>query len=165
MAFWNTWKLFAIGIAALVVLSLIFALLLSNLGKYNPRLVFVFLSVLLLPIVVPSSVTGLFIQEVFGSTGIVNGLITAKGAAPVNFLNSPLFVLGAADPVYLEEYRNCKSSVLCKNQYDFQRGYRGCENRWSQYNAAGLQNPYTAAALRFPFRVCNRDLGSFQDVA
>lgn len=73
MAFWNTWKLFAIGIAALVVLSLIFALLLSNLGKYNPRLVFVFLSVLLLPIVVPSSVTGLFIQEVFGSTGIVKG--------------------------------------------------------------------------------------------
>ena len=90
IAFWNTWKLFAIGISALVVLSLVFALLLSNLGRYNPRMVFVFLSILLLPIVVPSSVTGLFIQEAFGSTGIVNGLITAKGAAPVNFLNSPL---------------------------------------------------------------------------
>ena len=89
-ALWNTWKLFAIGIAALVVLSLVFALLLSSLGKHNPRMVFAFLAVLLLPIVVPSSVTGLFIQEMFGPTGIVNGLITAKGAAPVNFLNSPL---------------------------------------------------------------------------
>lgn len=89
-AFWNTWKLFSVGIVALVVLSLGFALLLCSLGKDRPRMVFVFLSVLLLPIVVPSSVTGLFIQEILGVSGVVNGIIAAHGGAPINFLNSQL---------------------------------------------------------------------------
>jgi multiple sugar transport system permease protein len=109
LAFWNTWKLLFAGLVLLFAAAITLALLLSYLGKYNPRVVFWLLVVQLIPMAVPSSVTGLFVTDVFGASGIINGLIVANGGESVEFLSS-----GLAFPVMLLLYlwKNAGLAVL-----------------------------------------------------
>lgn len=87
-AFGNTFLQLVVCLALLLMFSLMAALGLVYLKKYREKLVFFLLAILLLPMAVPSSVVTVFISDVFGSDGILNGLRAKAGLTTVNFLGS-----------------------------------------------------------------------------
>ncbi len=87
-AFGNTFLQFFVCLALLLALPLLGALGLVYLKKYREKLVFFLLAILLLPMAIPSSVIAVFITDVFGGSGIINGLRAKAGLAPVNFFDS-----------------------------------------------------------------------------
>ena len=87
-AFGNTFLQLGVCLGLLLIFSLTAALGLVYLKKYREKLVFFLLAILLLPMAAPSSVAAVFITDVFGSSGILNGLRVKAGLSPVNFLGS-----------------------------------------------------------------------------
>lgn len=87
-AFGNTFLQLGLCLALLLVLSLFAALGLVYLKKSRDKLVFFLLAILLLPMAVPSSVAAVFVQDVFGGSGIFNGLRVQAHLAPVNFFGT-----------------------------------------------------------------------------
>lgn len=84
----NTVEQLVLFFALLLVLSMLIALALVWLDRTDPKLVFAFLCIQLLPIAIPSSITGIYIENVFGYYGIINGILSRAGLRTVNFLNS-----------------------------------------------------------------------------
>ena len=84
----NTFLQLFVCLGLLLALPLMAALGLVYLKKYREKLVFFLLAILLLPMAVPSSVVTVFISDVFGSDGILNGLRAKAGLTTVNFLGS-----------------------------------------------------------------------------
>ena len=87
-AFGNTFLQLSLCLALLLLLSLFAALGLVYLKKCRDKLVFFLLAILLLPMAVPSSVVAVFVQDVFGGSGIINGLRVQAHLAPVNFFGT-----------------------------------------------------------------------------
>ena len=86
LAIFNTGKLLLSCLSLLFIYSLTLVHLLGYINRSDKSLVIFFLALQLLPIAIPSSVTSLFITNLFTSNGIVNGVIVKSGGEAINFL-------------------------------------------------------------------------------
>lgn len=86
LAIINTVKFILIGVPLLMVFSLLMALAFNYLNKYSVSPVLFALS--LIPMIIPSSATVMFVKIFFEKTGVINNFINHLGGTPINWLNS-----------------------------------------------------------------------------